>query len=255
MPNSAFDPDRQHDLADNFRRDGYLVLPDMLESERAASLLQHLYDLYPGYVGGDLPYDIKSVGDRRFNAPIRFEPPFECPDFLTNPLLDALLSEILGDDYVVEAFGVISALPGAELQRVHRDGGPLFPEAGFDGILPPSAITVILPLGDMDEHTGCTRFWAGSQRNEFIDETRPSVTPEIGAGSFALWDFRTYHRGLANTSDHARPLLYFTACRPFWMDHRNFEKGRNARLLASRASIGRLEEKAAARFVRAEFID
>lgn len=246
--------DLEHYLAD-FRRDGFLVVRGLFSRQRTDELLTHLHRLYPRYLDGDLPDDHFEVGNRRFTAPLRFEPPFDCADFVAHPLLDALLSAFLGLSYVIEAFGVVASLPGAEDQQVHRDGGPLFPDSGVDGLLPPSAMTVAMPLVDMDETSGRTKFWPGSQRQAKRDKEAAGMALDTPAGSLAMWDFRTFHAGEANRSERARPMLYFTACRPFWMDHRNFVPGKNAKLQISRASLDALDENVRARFVRAEVLD
>lgn len=100
-----------------------------------------------------------------------------------------------------------------------------------------------------------TVLWPGSHRQGKRDENSPGVAAEAPAGSLVFWDFRTFHYGMANKGDAARPFLYFTACRPFWIDYLNFVPGRNSKLLAQRASLDALDETVRARFVRAEVSD
>ncbi len=251
----AIDPEILSEHLARFHRDGFLVIRDVFEPQRAAELLVHLQRLHPEYVGGDLPDDHFEVGDRRFTAPLRYAPPFDCADFVTHPLVDAMLGAILGEKYVLEAFGVISSLPGAEVQHVHRDGGALFRDSGLDGLLPASAVSVAMPLVDMNETSGMTVFWPGSHRQAERDQDAPGIPAEAPVGSLMFWDFRTFHNGMANRGDAARPFLYLSTCRPFWIDHLNFVPGKNAKLLASRTSIDALDERARARFVRAEMTD
>lgn len=255
MRDSAIDNDHVKGMLASFRRDGFLVVPDLFARGRTDELLAQLKVHYPDYLGGELPADHFHVGERRFNAPLRFAPPIDCADLATQPLLDVLLGSILGQDYVFEALGLISSLPGAPDQHVHRDGGELFADAGLDGMLPASAVTVVIPLVDMDQTSGRTMFWPGSQRAAKFDKEQSGVAPEVSAGSLILWDYRIYHGGLANHGDAARPLIYLTACRPFWIDHRNYIPGKNAKLLASRASLDALDDPARARFIRADASD
>lgn len=256
MQGSATDAAEFKGYLDRLNREGFLVVRDAIDRERASQLLGHVHRLHPEYVGSELPdADHFHVGDRRFTAPLCYASPFDCADFVMHPLVDALLGASLGTDYVFEAFGVISSLPGAKDQAVHRDGGPLFAGSGIDGLLPASAIAVSLPLVDMDETSGMTVFWPGSHRKEARDEAAPGIAAEAPAGSLVFWDFRTFHNGMANRSGAARPFLYLTACRPFWIDHRNFVPGMNAKLTASRAALDALDDSARARFVRAELVD
>lgn len=255
MPEPAIDPDLLNEHLARFHRDGFLVVPGTFGRERASALLEQLREEYPEYLGHGEPDDHYQVGDRRFTAPLRYAPPFDCADFITHPLVEAMLSAMLGATYVLEAFGVVSSLPGAQEQHVHRDGGPLFPDSGLDGLLPASAVAVAMPLVDLNETTGMTVFWPGSHRQAKRDESVPGVAAEASAGSLVLWDFRTFHYGMPNKSAFARPFLYATVCRPFWNDHRNFVRGENAKLLASRASVDALDETRRARFIRADLTD
>jgi hypothetical protein len=254
-PQSEIEPEQLAALLGQFNRDGFLVVKDVFDRQRVRELLDNLRREHPEYMGEGEPDDHYEVGNRRFTAPLRFAPPFDCRDFITHPLVDGMLRALLGTSYVIEAFGVISSLPGAQEQHVHRDGGPLFPDSGLDGLLPPSAVAVSLPLVDMTETNGMTVFWPGSHRQAEHDRNTTGVKAQPPAGSLVFWDFRTFHNGMPNNGADARPFLYLTTCRPFWMDHRNFVPGRNAKLMASRAAIDALDEATRARFVRADVTD
>lgn len=248
----------EHHVAD-FRRDGYLAIADVFPPRRIAELLAHLKREYPASVGAAPPDDHFKVGNRRFITPIRFAAPFDCGDIAGHPLLGGLLNGILGAGWVFEAFGVTCSMPGAEAQHIHRDGGVLFPESGIDKVLPASAVTIMIPLVDMDEVSGSTMFWPGTHRmvlkqGEDAGQVE-AVTPVIPAGGLALWDFRVRHGGRPNLGSEPRPLLYFTACRPYWIDHLNFVPGQNAKLVAARDALDSLDAGLRARFIRAESRD
>lgn len=251
-PESQPDVSYRDRLLADFRRDGYIVIPGVFDPDRIAILHEALRRDYPGHMGvGELD-DFVDVGDRRIFAPVRFAAPFDCADIAAQPLLTGLLAAILGHDFVFEAMGVITSRPGAADQHIHRDGGLLFPEIALDRVLPPSAVTVMTPLVDMDEVSGRTAFWPGSHRSTATDVDSEGAAPSIPVGALALWDYRVLHRGCANRGEVPRPLLYFVACRPHWIDHRNFAPGRNAKLLASRDALDALDADTRARFVRAE---
>jgi ectoine hydroxylase-related dioxygenase (phytanoyl-CoA dioxygenase family) len=93
-------------------------------------------------------------------------PPFDSPLLFANPYLLPILSAALGDDYVVGAYGAVCSLPSAAAQHRHADGGLLFRSTGVDWLLPPAAITVVIPLIEMNEIHGTTTLWLGSHRDQ-----------------------------------------------------------------------------------------
>jgi len=123
------------------------------------------------------------------------------------------------------SFGAVVSHPGAEDQHVHSDGGSLFGDSPLEPLLPPYAITVIVPLVDMNSETGTTRVWPGSHRmtKEDLDHADPD-DPVVSKGSILLMDYRLQHGGLANRSTGPRPILSLVFARPWFRDVVNFEK-------------------------------
>lgn len=252
---NRFAPEEWDEAAAALRRDGVAIFDEFFPSRLIKQLRRDLEQEYPSYIGLGKPADFLEVGNRRFVSPLRYAEPFDCKEIVANQILDKFLSNILGDSFVYEAYGVTTSLAGASEQNMHRDGGVLFGETGLDQILPPSAVTIVIPLVDMDSTSGSTTFWPGTHRfREAASDVSP-IAEDIPVGSMAIWDFRIQHAGQANHGSIARPLLYFTACRPFWLDHKNFVEGRNAKLLASKKSLDRLEDKLRKRFSRAKLTE
>ena len=63
-----------------------------------------------------------------------------------------------------------------------------------------------------------------------FDLNAPSRIPLVKAGQALIFDYRTRHRGLGNSSGDERPLLYLTYARPFWLDVYNFDTKRYQQL-------------------------
>jgi ectoine hydroxylase-related dioxygenase (phytanoyl-CoA dioxygenase family) len=151
----------------------------------------------------------------------------------------------LDDGFVVGAFGIVCSLPSAPAQHRHHDGGILFPTAGFDPLLPAAAITVGIPLLEMNEVHGTTALWLGSHRDENrLNED--GIEPVVRLGSCMVWDFRLFHGGTANQGTVPRPLLYLTYCRPWFLEHLNFNTKGNAQqkpLLARKSFLSGLSEQ------------
>lgn len=196
------------------------------------------------------------VGDLRQISPIVFGGPLACPDLLLHAQLELLLETSLGSDFVFESGGVIVSHPGASQQHRHADGSALFGLPQLDRMLPAFAITVVIPLAPMDEQLGTTGFWPGSHLvagDEGLSEA-DMIAPVVPVGSAILWDYRVRHCGLANRGDRPRPLLYVTACRPFWIDSGNFVRGRDRKLLVDPEAFDALDARGRARFARAEIV-
>jgi ectoine hydroxylase-related dioxygenase (phytanoyl-CoA dioxygenase family) len=161
------------------------------------------------------------------------------------------LGAALDEDFVVGAFGVVCSLPNAPTQHRHSDGGILFPNSGIDRLLPSAAITVGIPLIEMNEIHGTTALWPGTHHDISRMEGQ-AIEPVIREGSLVLWDFRLKHSGTPNGSRVVRPLLYLTYCRPWWVDHGNFQKKTLTPLRARKASLLGLSERHQRLLARAE---
>eukprot|EP00977_Amphora_coffeiformis_P010957 scaffold2595_cov158-Amphora_coffeaeformis.AAC.3 len=118
-----------------------------------------------------------------------------------------VVRQILGKDVVLIHKGVFLSMPGAETQNYHQDGVHLTTQYQK----PCHAINVFVPLVDLKTKSGPTEFCLGSHilGQEDYDE-RFLETPLVKAGTPVIFDYRLGHRGLSNTSDTCRPILYCT---------------------------------------------
>jgi ectoine hydroxylase-related dioxygenase (phytanoyl-CoA dioxygenase family) len=154
--------------------------------------------------------------------------PFSDPRVYANPFFFPVVNDLLGGAAVLSSFGAVCALPGAPAQHIHVDHPPLFEETGLAPLLPCHAVTVVLPLVDLDAASGATAVWPGSHR-----EVAPVATteraqdeafvPQTRLGSMYMMDYRLVHRGTANSSDHPRAILYAVYTRPWFSDASNFQ--------------------------------
>jgi ectoine hydroxylase-related dioxygenase (phytanoyl-CoA dioxygenase family) len=194
--------------------------------------------------------DALLVGPLRHMITVRIEAPFDDELFLANAALLPLLGGVLGEGYVLASYGVVCSLPGAPEQNRHRDGGDLFPESPLDDLLPPCAITMAVPLLEMNELHGTTALWPGSHRSTKVRASGEPLVPVVREGAALLWDYRLVHGGTANRSRQPRPLLYATYCRPWFHDHRNFHQ--QAPLAVAESVFARLSPKAQSLLARAK---
>ena len=216
------------------QRDGAIVFENLYPLDLLKKLRQ---DVFRRMESGSLRDQrvVRDIGGR-YAALLPFEGPFLNPHFYANPRLRSILGSLLGADHCIGSLEVVVAVPGANAQHQHIDGPIRFDrmvghsKRGFEGDLadlPPYAVTLCVPLCDVDENNGPTAIWPGSHRTAL--RARPPSESEIlrkfpvehMVGKFGrsfLFDFRTFHCGLPNDSREPRPLLMFVFTRTWYRD-------------------------------------
>jgi hypothetical protein len=207
-----------------FRSDGALIIEDIVDPALIAEARRVFGEAYSKYIDGGEHDDALRVGDRRLIITINLEPPFDNPKLFANPYLLPVLEGALDDGLVIGAYGIVCSLASAPEQHRHADGGFLFPRSGIDRLLPASAITVGIPLLEMNDVHGTTALWLGSHRDASRVPNEEGIKPVVKEGSCMLWDFRLSHGGTPNRSTLPRPLLFLTYCRPWFLDDLNYGK-------------------------------
>jgi len=162
------------------------------------------------------------VGNERLMLSVKLQGPFLNPHVYANPLLLTVVQQLLDPDIVIDSFTCVLAMPGAAEQHLHRDHAGLFPtQTELESNLPPYAVTVVIPLVDLRPETGTTRLFPGTHRGE---EPQGFELPYADRGNCFLFDYRLLHQGTANQSAAARPVLYITYARPWFIDVGNFRR-------------------------------
>ena len=226
--------DTVREAARLFQKHGILLLENSLERR----LIENIRDDFLRSYASKSPEEIRKtclhVGHRRYMFTIQLESPYMDPALYAAPLVFPIVQALLGKHCIIQSIGVVCAYPGSEIQHVHRDNPPLFPEiGGFSAMCPPYAMHVVIPLVDLDETTGSTAVWEGSHRAGIgASETQlPKEGSKLLDASSMVWarmgdcyfmDFRLLHAGTANISAQPRPLLYLVYSRPWFEDRSNF---------------------------------
>lgn len=152
---------------------------------------------------------LRERGKGRFDMEL---PDFDGPEFsfitdLKKTPWMPIVRQILGKDVVLIHKGIFLSLPGSETQNYHQDG----PHLTTVYQKPCHAINVFVPLVDLVKENGPTEFCLGSHILGHEDYNEDNIEiPVAKAGSPVIFDYRLGHRGLANTSDSPRPVLYCT---------------------------------------------
>lgn len=214
---------------DGFTRHGYVILDNVVPVETIRSLHAEFFQNYKDQIRDQEAADSLEVGARRFMIPLHFSGGLGAPGIFANPYVLALIRMILDEEAIIDAFGAILSLSGAEDQHIHHDGPILF-GSEISRLLPAYALTFGLPLIEMNDLSGTTAIWPGSHRRGSYEGHEP-LRPQIPLGSCMLWDYRTYHSGTSNLSDQVRPMVYATYARRWYQDPVNFRKETLPRLV------------------------
>ncbi len=226
---------------DSIVKNGYVVLDHVIEADKAAALDGEFHARYHNYLqNSELPDTLK-VGNKRYMMTLDLAGGFADREIYANRCVVAVARMALGEEAILESFGAVVSLAGAKQQHIHRDG-PLLFDAGISPILPCHALTLAMPLIDMNETQGSTALWPGSHRWRERNEEVPPLAPDVPAGSCILWDFRLYHGGTPNRSPQHRPMIYATYARRWYQDPNNFGKKGLHRLLYSQAFLDGIPE-------------
>ncbi len=204
-------------------KQGYVVLDHVIDPGTAEKLHREFLARYHNHLqDSELPGTLK-VGNKRYLMAIDLAGGFADCAIYANPVVVAIARMALDENAILESFGAVVSLPGAEQQHIHRDGMPLF-DSAISPMLPAHALTLAMPLVDMNERQGSTALWPGSHRWRERNEEVAPLAPDVPAGSCMLWDFRLFHSGTANRSERPRPMIYATFARRWYQDPANFTK-------------------------------
>lgn len=206
---------------------GVVVLQDALPNP----LVERLGRAYFGRYGGASEEELDGLGTRvgheRWMVSVPFEDPFDDPGVYAPPMIQPVLADALGEGYLLSSYCAVTSYPGAARQHVHRDHELLFPEdEALSFSVPPYALTVVVPLVDLDVSTGGTQVWADSHRGtpSLWSRMTGGERLRLPKGSAFIMDYRLLHGGEPNQGQVARPVLYLAYARPWFQDACNFGK-------------------------------
>lgn len=212
-----------------FRDTGYVVLDNIHERSKAASLREaydELIECYLGDQGGIETFEGKTSGKNHIGIHPALIAPWSDPEILAHPAVDRVLCELLGDDYQCGYYHTNAAYPGSGIQHIHRDTGPIFTAGEMNVPHPAVSIVLNVPLCDFSEENGSTEVWPGSHllidrraedSTDLVSRAAklPSARTNIPAGSVILRDLRMFHRGMPNRSGYVRGMLSIVYVRAF----------------------------------------
>jgi hypothetical protein len=234
------------------RRDGMVVLDDLVDPAVVARCRAQVEDAYPELATPDRERNYGPYAGRHC-MPMVLEDTLADRALMLPRAYRAIARAMLGDGYMVDSIGLLVSIPGAPDQIAHRDG-QLFPEVNLEPMLPAFALACSMPLVRMDAISGRTAFWRGSHRKSKVEGPH-DLAPVVDPGSALIWDFRTFHCGLANTGTAPRPTIFTVLSREWWVEMHPPEATRYQKLLMKRHVRDALSPRERHRFHRADLVD
>jgi hypothetical protein len=207
-----YDERARNALAEDFERDGFVLLPDhfpraTLEAWRAA-----FEPLFTPHV--DEAREKGGSGNRgpgRYYVTLPFEGEFADPAIFCDDDVLGIVERIAGPDPVMCQLATDTPVRGSDFQDWHRDTPPLFdnfPET------PSFQLAINFPLVDVDDQNGSLETTRGTHRISredalagLADGQFPSERVPMKLGDVMIRDVRGLHRGTPNFTDTPRPMV------------------------------------------------
>ena len=206
-------------VAQRLARDGVAVIPDVLTRAEAARAVDRLWAASreserrgnPAHIAG---LDPNASNVRVFNL-IDLDPLFA--SLISHPVADAIVSDVLGRDYIVSNFTANIARPGSASMVVHSDLAAVMPEPW----VAPLTVNIIWCLTDVRPDNGATLYIPGSHDYRTADDVPADpiahmVPLQATAGSIIAMEGRVWHTSGQNVTEaEDRALLFGYYTKPF----------------------------------------
>lgn len=211
-----------------FRRDGFLVLPDLLTAPEVAALAQAVQHAFTRPCA-----DAEAFGMASSWRPRMFEQDAVFEALIDREPVIGLIESLLGADCHLIAMNAMRTSAGQEISKWHADDEirlPLPPGVTLDAAIdsPCFVVSVNYYLTDVDTDSGGTEFVPGSHRagrqpreGDFDAEGNPlcqgqgPVRAIGGQGTAVLWNDQVWHRGGLNRTERTRLVQQVTYGRRF----------------------------------------
>ena len=212
-----------------YRRDGFIVVPDVLRGEELSALRQVIGELVDGAAAVDCHTDVYDLEPshsreqprvRRIKTPHKVHPAFD--RIVKKPEVIDILRALLGPDIRLHGskLNMKSAQYGSPVEW-HQDWA-FYPHTNddilaigvmLDDMTLENGPLMVVPgshVGPICNHHGEGGFFCGAIDPEDITGEIEHAVPLVGkAGSMSFHHVRTLHGSALNTSDRPRNLLLY----------------------------------------------
>ncbi|MFK5984681.1 MAG: phytanoyl-CoA dioxygenase family protein [Pseudomonadota bacterium] len=221
----------QQNILDAFKKEGAILLGNVLDKQFVTKLYDYYMLNYQDINTSPINSSYKLDHERYFVVP-RITSLFNDERFYNNPIITQLLTLIIGSSWKYQSITSVLSYPDSKAQGIHIDAPLLFHSESISKILPVYALTVVIPLVDIDDENGGTRVWLGSHMDPHTkngelqkDDIRlsESVVMQAKRGDCFLMDYRLTHAGEPNNSQSPRPIITMICALPWFNDNINYE--------------------------------
>ncbi|MDP2215140.1 phytanoyl-CoA dioxygenase family protein [Phenylobacterium sp.] len=208
--------------AARIERDGYTVLPDLLDAKALEAVRAALAPHLGGHLGRNA---FEGYATERVYTLVARGKVFE--DLTEHPQILALLDRFLLPGYLLTASQAIAIQPGEAAQSVHFDDGFY----RLPRPRPAASLSVIIAIDPFTDQNGATdllpgsHLWSDAEVEAFgrapdaASRLMPAIMP---AGSAIVFQGHMLHRGGANRSAAPRLALTNQYCQPWGRTQENY---------------------------------
>jgi ectoine hydroxylase-related dioxygenase (phytanoyl-CoA dioxygenase family) len=214
------------DVVATIERDGFAVVPDVLDPDAVAHARERLWEASARSQQRGVPTHNAALDPNAANIRVfdLVDLDWHFAELLEHPVADAVTGGFLGPEYIVSNITANIARPGSGSMFIHSDQALVAPEPWST----PWALNIIWCLDDVHADNGATRYLPGSHRIT----TRADVPADIAdrlvpfearAGSIIAMEGRVWHTSGCNvTADEDRALVFAYCTKPFVRPQWNF---------------------------------
>ena len=191
-------------------RDGFCVLRGHFPKAKLQVWQERFAPLLTAHI--EREGSLKNRGAERYYVTLPFDAPFADEEIFADPLILAIVENLVGADFTMVQLAADTPLLGSEYQDIHRDAPPLFPETGKE--TPPFQLAVNFPLVDVSAENGPFEVARGTHLLtkeaglKLIESgARPLEPICLALGDVMIRDVRGLHRGTPNRTAEPRPMV------------------------------------------------
>ena len=188
------------EIVETVTNEGYVVIPDFIDDIEVNRLnrgLELIFDMVKSV-------ERKGLGQQTVHIHNSLAKTRIVDDYAINPELLTIIEAILGPDFQISSVVAMCPRPSDLPQHLHRDDGHFPMLRCF-----PLVANTLLALDPFTIENGATQLVPKSHFvSGHVDPNTKCISLEMPAGSIAIWDGGTLHRGGGNTSKttHRRSL-------------------------------------------------